>query len=131
MLCALKRIFFRVNLLHTQTCLKPRIFCIQSTKFKITCYLTFNKRAHREIDNECVKQDFSQKSLVFWLLYAGLAATSVLFVKENLKDYIRIKINFQESISDITTSDYPTLTICYEHQYQDMEECLGTLPTGR
>ena len=60
------------------------------------------------------------KSLVFWLLHAGLATTSVLFVKENLKDYIRIKTNFQESISDITTSDYPTLTICYEHQYQDM-----------
>ena len=51
----------------------------------------------------------------------GFAATSFLFVQENLKDYVQGKTNFQESISDLTASDYPTLTICFDnHHYKDM-----------
>ena len=61
------------------------------------------------------------KSFIFWLTYAGFAATSFLFVQQTLKDYVEEKTSFQESISVITASDYPTLTICFDsHKNQDM-----------
>ena len=39
------------------------------------------------------------KSFILWLMYVVFAATSFLFVQENLKDYVQGKTNFQESIS--------------------------------
>ena len=54
------------------------------------------------------------KRAIFWLLQVGLAATSLLFVQETIKDYLERKTEFHQSKLPVTIRDLPTYTLCVE-----------------
>ena len=56
------------------------------------------------------------KSMIFWILYLALAATSFLFVQETIDEYLTGKTDYHHSQIPITTQDIPTITTCFEHK---------------
>ena len=56
------------------------------------------------------------RSMIFWILYLALAATSFLFVQETIDEYLSGKTDYHHSQVPITTQDIPTITTCFEHK---------------
>ena len=56
------------------------------------------------------------RSIIFWILYLALAATSFLFVQETIDEYLTGKTDYHHSQIPITTQDIPTITTCFEHK---------------
>ena len=56
------------------------------------------------------------KSTIFWILYLGLAATSVIFTKRTILEYLESKTEYHSTKAPVTAEDIPTLTICFEHE---------------
>ena len=56
------------------------------------------------------------KSTIFWILYLGLAATSVIFTKRTILEYLESKTEYHSTKAPMTAVDIPTLTICFEHE---------------
>ena len=52
---------------------------------------------------------------LFWLLYIGLSATSILFVQETITDYKEAKTGYHSRSQFMTIKDIPSLTFCFEH----------------
>ena len=50
------------------------------------------------------------KDIIFWLIYLGLAGTSVLFVHQTLLDFWNSKTFFVTSTTPLGSLDIPTLT---------------------
>ena len=57
------------------------------------------------------------KDIIFWLIYLGLAGTSVLFVHQTLLDFWNSKTFFVTSTIPLSSLDIPTLTICFKKQW--------------
>ena len=57
------------------------------------------------------------KDIIFWLIYLGLAGTSVLFVHQTLLDFWNSKTFFVTSTTPLGSLDIPTLTICFKKQW--------------
>ena len=57
-----------------------------------------------------------KRNIIFWIIYVGLAATSLLFVQKTINDYLEEKTDYHKSYSPTTMKDFPTLTICLKHR---------------